>query len=238
MELWWGARNGGWPTSPPCRGRPAAEWIRVTSSACSVVRAGSSPSRRRASIVLPEPGGPTSSRWWRAGGRHLERLAGHRLAPDLGQVEPRRLPRGQRRLLRVGPRFDLLEGQRRARRGWPPAGPCGAPPSGPRPPRPPGPRPRRRAMASTSGTMPATARTLPSRPSSPTKPTSATASGGISPCATSTPTAVAGQAHHRQPRAHLGAQGGQRARPRHGRRRAGGTGGDPARCGGGGRLRG
>ncbi len=40
--------------------RPATEWIRVTSSASARVSAGRIPGKRRASIVLPVPGGPIS----------------------------------------------------------------------------------------------------------------------------------------------------------------------------------
>ena len=44
-------------------GSPAAEWMRVVSRASASASAGSSPGRRAASIVLPAPGGPRSSRW-------------------------------------------------------------------------------------------------------------------------------------------------------------------------------
>jgi len=42
---------------------PAAEWIRVTSSASSWCSGGRRPGSREASMVLPEPGGPTNRRW-------------------------------------------------------------------------------------------------------------------------------------------------------------------------------
>ena len=63
--VWCGARNGGVVTSPP-RGiaTPAAEWIIVAASASARSSAGKTPVKRCASIVLPEPGAPTSSRWW------------------------------------------------------------------------------------------------------------------------------------------------------------------------------
>ena len=56
--VWWGARKGGrWTSGWPGGSSPATEWIRVTSSACSSVSGGRRPGRRRASIVLPVPGG-------------------------------------------------------------------------------------------------------------------------------------------------------------------------------------
>ena len=59
---WCGARNGGRRIAPdPGRSTPAAECTRVTSSAVSSSSAGSSPGSRRASIVLPTPGGPIMS---------------------------------------------------------------------------------------------------------------------------------------------------------------------------------
>ena len=61
--VWCGARNGGRATSPARGiGIPAAEWTIVAASASSRSSAGSRPQRRCASIVLPEPGGPTSRR--------------------------------------------------------------------------------------------------------------------------------------------------------------------------------
>ena len=57
--LWCGARNGGSAISG-CSGstRPATEWMRVTSRACSSASGGRMPGSLRASIVLPVPGGP------------------------------------------------------------------------------------------------------------------------------------------------------------------------------------
>ena len=61
---WWGARNGGVDTRPPAgSGSPAALWTRETSSAAAAESLGSSPTSRRASMVLLAPGGPTSNRW-------------------------------------------------------------------------------------------------------------------------------------------------------------------------------
>ena len=61
---WCGARNGGTATSGRLRmaAVPATEWMRVTSSASSRVSGGRIAGRRRASIVLPVPGGPASRR--------------------------------------------------------------------------------------------------------------------------------------------------------------------------------
>ena len=60
-----GARNGGWLTStPPGRRHPAAECTLVTVKDSPGVRAGNRLGRRSASMVFPEPCGPTISRWW------------------------------------------------------------------------------------------------------------------------------------------------------------------------------
>jgi hypothetical protein len=62
-ELWWGARNGGCETSPPGgRATPAAECTIVTSSASLAASRGKRPASLVASIVLPDPGGPTIKR--------------------------------------------------------------------------------------------------------------------------------------------------------------------------------
>ena len=64
--LWCGARNGG-VRIRGCSGgsRPAAEWMRVTSSAASASSAGRIPGSLRASIVFPVPGGPARRRFCR-----------------------------------------------------------------------------------------------------------------------------------------------------------------------------
>ena len=60
------ARETAAPTThaPESASRPATEWIAVTSSASSSVSAGRIDGSRRASIVLPAPGGPTSRHAW------------------------------------------------------------------------------------------------------------------------------------------------------------------------------
>jgi len=60
---WCGALNGGIVISGRSGGRiPATEWIRVTSSASARVSVGRIEGSRRASIVLPVPGGPARRR--------------------------------------------------------------------------------------------------------------------------------------------------------------------------------
>ena len=65
VAVWCGAQNGGSVSSGLPAGRvPATEWIAVTSSAASGSSRGSTVGSRSASMVLPTPGGPSSSRWW------------------------------------------------------------------------------------------------------------------------------------------------------------------------------
>ncbi len=60
--VWCGARKGGRSINPDGgSGSPAAEWTMVASSASPRSSEGNNPGRRDASIVLPEPGGPTNS---------------------------------------------------------------------------------------------------------------------------------------------------------------------------------
>src|SRR5438552_336637 len=60
----WGARTGRLVTSGRPSRRPATLWIIVTSIASSSASGGRIDGRRRASMVLPEPGGPMSSTLW------------------------------------------------------------------------------------------------------------------------------------------------------------------------------
>ena len=62
LAVWWGERNGRSVTMPSSPKMPATEWILVTSSASAKVISGMMEGMQRASIVLPVPGGPTSSR--------------------------------------------------------------------------------------------------------------------------------------------------------------------------------
>ena len=63
LTVWCGARKGRRVTNmPPPFSRPATEWMRETSSASSTVIGGRMEGRRRASMVLPEPGEPIISR--------------------------------------------------------------------------------------------------------------------------------------------------------------------------------
>src|SRR5712691_8299673 len=59
---WWGERKGRVVTSAALAGkRPEMEWILVHSNASSKERGGRMLTIRFASMVLPEPGGPTRS---------------------------------------------------------------------------------------------------------------------------------------------------------------------------------
>src|SRR5690606_33750718 len=58
------ARNGRSRQRAGSRPRPAAEATAAASSAWAWSIGGSRPGRREASRVLPQPGGPQSSRWW------------------------------------------------------------------------------------------------------------------------------------------------------------------------------
>ena len=66
--------------------RPAAEWIAAVSTASSGRRGGRIPRRRRASIVLPEPGRADEEQVVPPGGGDLERPPGQHLAAHVGQV--------------------------------------------------------------------------------------------------------------------------------------------------------
>ena len=63
--VWWGERKGR-RTSRGCSEvvRPRTEWISVASRASRRVRSGRMEGRRRASMDLPDPGGPTMQRLW------------------------------------------------------------------------------------------------------------------------------------------------------------------------------
>ena len=69
---------------------PATLWIRVTSSASARSSGGRIEGRRRASIVLPTPGGPLSSRLWPPAAAIVQRAERARVAADVGEVHRRR----------------------------------------------------------------------------------------------------------------------------------------------------
>ena len=65
LASWWGAENGGRAISrSPSSSAPASEWRAVTSIDSSIVRSGRIEGIRSARVVLPQPLGPLSSRWW------------------------------------------------------------------------------------------------------------------------------------------------------------------------------
>ncbi len=103
--MWCGARNGR-RTIRRSALIPATLWIRVTSIASSRVSGGRIDGIRRASIVLPVPGGPSINRLWRSGSRDLEREQRRGMTADVGQV-------GQRRGMSVHPTRRASAGQRR-----------------------------------------------------------------------------------------------------------------------------
>ncbi len=102
----------------PARGRssPATEWMRVTSSASSGARAGRTPGSRRASIVLPVPGGPASRRLWRSCGCDLERAPAALLPTYVGEIRMRRRRAGLRSTARTEAARSRREGRPQPRR--------------------------------------------------------------------------------------------------------------------------
>ena len=84
--VWCGARNGRWRTSSSPTWRPATLWMRVTAIASSRVSGGRIEIIRRASIVLPVPGGPGQQEVVPARGGDRQRADRPRVAADVGQV--------------------------------------------------------------------------------------------------------------------------------------------------------
>ena len=82
----WGLRKGRRRTSPAAGRSATSEWIWVTAIASSRDSGGSRPGRRRASIVLPQPGGTEEEEVVAAGGGDLQRPLGGLLAAHLGEV--------------------------------------------------------------------------------------------------------------------------------------------------------
>ncbi len=163
--------------------------MRVTARASSGVSGGSSPTRRSASIVLPDPGGPIMSRWCRpaaatstarrprAWPRTSDRSGGSGVCPA-----PTR-----------GGRTGQLAWPRRTATSWPSVAA----------PRTAAPRTRAASRTSHSGTtrpdgaaasaraiMPGMCRSEPFSPSSPQKERLSVQAGLSSPAATSRPTAM------------------------------------------------
>ena len=65
LASWCGAENGGRVSMPSAGSRaPASECTAVSSRDSSRVRSGRMPGIRSAMLVLPDPFGPESSRWW------------------------------------------------------------------------------------------------------------------------------------------------------------------------------
>ena len=85
--VWCGARNGRSLDEPV--GAPSAEYTFVVSSASSRLIGGSTVGMRRASIVLPMPGGPESSRLWPPATAISSAGAREALAAHVGHVDDR-----------------------------------------------------------------------------------------------------------------------------------------------------
>ena len=167
--MWWGARNGRVATRPPVA-RPAAPCTFVISIASAVVGGGRIPGSRRASIVLPAPGGPTIRRLWppaaaissarrasawpRTSARSRPASGGAHRAPGLA---PARAPSGRRAARRAGSAW--------ARRRRP--GDRRAPPPARSPPGPPGAACPLRRAAIAIARAPLTGRISPDSESSP-----------------------------------------------------------------------
>lgn len=166
-----GLRNGRSSISPAGGSSAASDQILVTSIASARASRGSRPGRRRASIVLPEPGGPRSSRLWPPAAAISSAL----FAPDwprtsarsafLLAAEKKVISRGEAGVSGPLPSAWSIASMRWAtpNTGTPPSaaasGPFAAGSSSSRIPR--------RAARSATARPPRTERTVPSRPSSP-----------------------------------------------------------------------
>ncbi len=185
--LWCGWRNGGSVRSAGPRWTPAAEWILVTSSASARSSGARIVGRRRASIVLPMPGGPTNSRWCapaaatesarRACARPRTSARSSGSSPSgtadsigggIGWIGPRGLALQAEVELAEAARDPDQRARHECRLGAFAAGTttCSTPV---------------RTSASTSASVPTTGRTPPSRPSSPSTPTPSSAPAGSPP---------------------------------------------------------
>ena len=160
--------------------RPATEWMRVTSSACSIVSSGRMPGQPAGKHRLPRPGRAGEEKVVPARRRQLERATGALLAPHVGEVGPARSV--------ASGRADRRHEARRCRAGRHPP-PRGARPESARSPASAASgadsggqmsrsRPARRA-ASAATSAPGTGRTRPSSASSPSAACWASRSAGI-----------------------------------------------------------
>ena len=200
---WWGARKGGRSNRAPSgRAQPAAEWMRATVSASWSVSGGRRPTRRSASIVLPEPGGPIIRRWWRPAA-----------ATSMAR-RPRAWPRTSARSGTPAAAGAAEVGGGSGHPAWPRRARVRSPSVAA--PRTSDPRTSAASRTSPSGTtrpsgaeasaraiMPGTWRNEPFSPSSPQKARPSVQPGGSSPVATRRPMAI-GQVEPRSPFAHAG----------------------------------
>ncbi len=114
---WCGARKGGvWISPAPAGSVPATEWIRVTSIASASERGARMPGSRRASIVLPAPGGPGQEQVMAARRRDLRGPARDELAAHVREVRRRARGRGVTDRAAHGSEIALAEKVLRPRR--------------------------------------------------------------------------------------------------------------------------
>ena len=173
-----GARNGGWRTSPPGGSpRPAAEWMRVVSSASRSVSGGSRPGQPRGQHRLAGAGRAEQEEVVAPSRRHLQGEAPDRLPADVGQVGHARERR--RRAAVGGPRATAARpaGTPRPRSSVVTAWIVRPPTSRASSALAAGSTTARSPRASVRQSVPATGRTEPSRPSSPRNASPSTAVG-------------------------------------------------------------
>ena len=175
------------------RASPATLWIRVTSIASARVSGGRIEGSRRASIVLPTPGGPDSSRLWPPAAAIVERADRRRVAADVREVGDDAGRGGSRRLgataggrPRAGRRPPRPARPRRRRPTRRRARPRAARSRGTTSPR----RPARSVPSATAST-PRSGRSSPPSDSSPKTAKRSSASAGTWPLAASTAAAIA-----------------------------------------------
>ena len=189
LAVWCGLRNGRDPQRRASAPRPPTEAMAATCRRSSSTSAGSTPGRREASRVLPQPGGPTSNRWcspaaaissarracaWPqtsarsgtgSGGHDSASACGSSTRPDSAAHTCSRVRALRTSLFAASAASPPLANGTTIRL-----------PS--------------RAAASAAGKLPSIARTSPVRPSSPRNSQSRSASSGTWPLAASTPSAI------------------------------------------------